>query len=319
MNTVLILYSSHDADENIPFTDLKYQRCYEVLYQLAEERGIHLCRAALDWYDRDNSKFLRAWEFRHGRWNYTSLPKPNLILDRTRSNSWSDLRREDILHSFPFIDDPEFTAFINDKYTTSKILPQYFKPYMEIVTQKDWEQFLQHFPGQHFVIKPRQGSGGRDVKILSVKEAENFTPSFPIIAQEFIDSSHGITGITNTFHDLRIVIIGNEIIYSYIRTPQPGSFLANIAQGGTMTIVPKEKLPTVLSPLITDVQKHLQPYREAIYTIDCLFDEQGRPWIVELNSMPGMFFPEEARDTMIYTYQKLIDFFIRVLESQESQ
>jgi glutathione synthase/RimK-type ligase-like ATP-grasp enzyme len=304
--TVLILYTSHDAGPDVPFSDLKYQRCYEALYALGETLGLHLCRAPLDWYDAERDIFRDSWEFMDGKWRLSGPVKPDLVYDKTSGRSAEDETRARIIDRHRFMDDPAFTLFANNKYETSRALPQHFKPYRKLSNAEEFSDFLATSAGERLVIKPVVGSGGEGVHIVSKAEAETLTLTFPVIAQEFIDSSRGIPGITDTYHDLRMVFIGDELVYAYVRTPRDGSLLANIAQGGSMKIVPNAELPVSLQPIIDDTRALFARFPQKTYTIDVMFDENGRPWIIEYNTMPGMFFPPEEEATMRRVYTRLL-------------
>lgn len=314
---VLILYTSHSAGPHVPFSDKKYQHCYEALYSIGESMGLHLCRAPLDWYDADLDIFRDSWEFVRGEWRHSGPIKPDLIYDRTKGRSSNDEARQTIISRYPFIDDPAFTRFANDKYATSQKLPQHFKPYQKFSDHEEFLTFLTSFTGERLVIKPVVGSGGQGVHIVSKEEAAHLELTFPIIVQEFIDSSRGIPGITNTYHDLRMVFIGEELVYNYVRTPKEGSLLANIAQGGNMTIVPTEKLPDSLRPIIDDTAALFAEFSQKTYTIDVMFDDAGHPWIIEYNTMPGMFFPPEEVETMHRVYTRLIQELMTHLHAAE--
>lgn len=304
--TVLILYTAQNPSLARPFFDSKYQACYETLYTLGEAMGLHLCRAPIVWYDVENDIFRQTWEYTDGAWRITGPVQPDLVFDKTSSRSENDPIREQIIARYPFIDDPAFTRFANNKYETSRLLPQYFKPYEKITNTNQWQLYLDSFLGKYVVVKPIIGSGGKGVFITEKEVARTLELDFPIIVQEFIDSSHGISGITAGYHDLRLVFIGDELIYSYIRIPQTGSFLANLAQGGSMHIVPNKKLPQSLQPIIQDVQKLFSSFSQKTYTIDLMFDEHQRPWIIEFNTMPGMYFPPEEKITMVRVYNRLL-------------
>jgi glutathione synthase/RimK-type ligase-like ATP-grasp enzyme len=316
MNKIaLILYTSHDAGPSVPFSDEKYQRCYEVLYEMAETEDLHLCRAPLAWYDPDRDIFRDSWEFVKGQWRLSGPVRPDLVYDKTGGQSAHDATRALIISRYRFIDDPAFTLFANDKYETSRRLPQHFKPYRKLSTPEEFTDFLKTFTGQRIVIKPIVGSGGRGVHIVTKEEAARLNLLFPVIVQEFIDSSCGISGITDTYHDLRMVFIGDELVYAYIRTPKEGSFLANVAQGGNMKIVPNDSLPQSLNAITRDVQKLFSRFPQKTYTIDVMFDETGQPWIIEFNTMPGMYFPPEEEMTMRRVYARLLKELKKFLET----
>lgn len=304
--TVLILYTSHAAGPSVPFSDLKYQRCYEALYTLGETFGLHLCRAPLDWYDIEQDIFRDSWEFVEGAWRLSGPVKPDLVYDKTRGGSAANEVRALIISRYRFMDDPAFTLFANNKYETSRALPQHFKPYHKLSNIREFSDFLATIRDERLVIKPVVGSGGQGVYIVSKEEAARLDLVFPVIVQEFIDSSLGIPGITETVHDLRLVFIGDEFVYAYVRTPKDGSLLANIAQGGRMKIVSKNELPETLSPIIDDTRELFARFPQKTYTIDVMFDEAGHPWIIEFNTMPGMFFPPEEDITMRRVYTRLL-------------
>jgi D-alanine-D-alanine ligase-like ATP-grasp enzyme len=116
-------------------------------------------------------------------------------------------------------------------------------------------------------------------------------------------------------HDLRLVFVNDKLIYSYIREPKDGSYLANLAQGGKLIIVPKSKLPKALNPIVKYINETLSSFKNRIYAIDFMFDEKGKPWIVELNSMPGLFFTPEEKPYMMEMYKELLNLFKAILKN----
>ncbi len=312
--TILILYTAHHAPLDVPFSDKKYQRCYEALYTIGESMGLHLCRAPLTWYNEKDNRFDRTWEFSHGQWKISGPVVPDLVLDRTRGYSDTDPIRRLIAHRFLFIHDPAFTRLANDKYGVARLLPQYFKPYQKVETVTELQEAISTIPGDMIVIKPNVGSGGEGVHILNKADISKIDIHYPAIIQEFIDNSKGVPGLSCTYHDLRLMFIDDELTYSYIRTPRPGSLLANIAQGGSMDFVPKEKIPSSLQPIIDATRELFSIFPDKLYTIDTIFDETGKPWIVEFNSMPGMFFPEEEKVLMQEVYTKFLNKLKNILD-----
>jgi D-alanine-D-alanine ligase-like ATP-grasp enzyme len=115
-------------------------------------------------------------------------------------------------------------------------------------------------------------------------------------------------------HDLRLVFVNDKLIYSYIREPQDGSYLANLAQGGSLKIVPKNKLPKSLEPIISHAKELFETFNPRIYSIDFMFDEKKQPWVVELNSMPGLFFTPEEKPYMTEMYKELLKVFKKKLK-----
>jgi D-alanine-D-alanine ligase-like ATP-grasp enzyme len=107
--------------------------------------------------------------------------------------------------------------------------------------------------------------------------------------------------------------VNDKFVYAYIREPKDGSYLANLAQGGSLIIVPKEKLPQSLTPAIERISHVFAAFQNKIYAVDFMFDEKGKPWIVELNSMPGLFFTPEEKPYMMEMYEELLEVFKQLL------
>jgi len=158
-------------------------------------------------------------------------------------------------------------------------------------------------------------SGGKDVLILKKKEAlQKINPKHLWLVQEFIDSSRGIPGFSRGFHDLRLVFVNEKLLYALMREPAKGKLLANLAQGGSLAIVPLDKIPKSVYPIIKQANQILETFNPRIYSIDLMFDEKKHPWVVELNSMPGLFFTPEEKPYMTKMYLEMLKVFKKKLE-----
>lgn len=292
-----------------PFSRSKYQAAYELFYPLAEAASLKLYRAPLAWFNFEKNLFDQAWTYDYSLgWHVVQTVKPDLIEDRAAYSPKNHELKLRLAQLFPLLNHPEFSKIANSKYATSLLLPQHFKPYHKVDSTDALEKTLSCLKGNFIVAKPEFGSGGEGV-IIETRDnllEQKSSLKYPLILQEFIDSSHGIPSITPGHHDLRLVFINDELVYSYIRIPKEGSLLANIAQGGTMEIVPSEKLPSSIDKIILDVQRVFAHFPRKIYTIDIIFDESARPWIVELNTMPGIYFEPGQESTRDLFYTKLI-------------
>jgi len=307
---ILILFGSSPWNDQSPAMDQKYRLCYEYLYEMAEKNGAELCRASIDWYDRQRKIFTRAWTFKDGQWTAVSDIKPDLVYDKTRLCASAEMAKEIIAKDYRIINDPAFTAIVNNKLCVSLIFPQYLKKNHLVKNSEDLVVVSEKLKGEKIVLKPMSGSGGKDIHIINEEEAKIFSINRPYIAQEFIDGSSGIEGIVEGLHDLRLVFVDEELVYSYVRQPKKGSFLSNLAQGGSMFIVKKEKLPESLSPLIKKVQETFSCFSPKVYTIDLIFDADQRPWIVEMNTMPGIYFSPDQKEWQDKFYSKLINIYL---------
>lgn len=117
-------------------------------------------------------------------------------------------------------------------------------------------------------------------------------PTKKYVLQEFVDTSKGIPSITSGHHDIRIIIVNGKITLTHVRTPQKGSFLANVAQGGSI----REILPEDIPDFIKDIAKNIQSiidtnFNFPLYSIDFGVQDQRTPFVFELNDQIG--FPRE--------------------------
>jgi glutathione synthase/RimK-type ligase-like ATP-grasp enzyme len=123
------------------------------------------------------------------------------------------------------------------------------------------------------------------------------------IAQEFVETKGGISGITKSRHDLRVVIINNKIVWSHVRIPKEGNLKANVSggNGGELCEVEVSKLPKSVVEICDVVSKDFyKKYDNPIYSLDFGFDESGKPYIFEINDQIG--FPQmymKAKDAFL--------------------
>jgi len=313
---VMILFGKSDWKKSKPFSNKDYQYSYEYFYDLCQENGIRMYRASYQWYDYKKHIFKHAWVFegKGGKWKKVDNIAPDLVYDKTKARMEVYFKKELIEEHYPFINDLNFTRLIDDKLTTSLLFSKWSKKSWIIKNNCDLEIVLKNINSTKLVAKPLSDSGGKGIYIIEKNKA-NELPEIrsPYIVQDFIDSSKGVPGVNNRMHDLRLVFVNDKLIYSYIREPQAGSYLANLAQGGSLTIVPKDKLPKSLAPILDHANEVLETFNPRIYSIDFMFDENEQPWIVELNSMPGLFFTPEEKPYMIEMYQELLLVFQRKL------
>jgi len=312
MKKVMILFGKSDWRSAKPFANKDYQYSYEYFYTLCKKQGIQMYRASYQWYDYQKHIFKYAWvyEGEGANWKKVYNIKPDLIYDKTKASSEVYLKKELIEEYYPFINDLNFTKLIDDKFITGLLFSTWSKKNWLVKNNSDVLAMMKNIHSKKFVLKPLSESGGKGIYILEKNKVSTLPKiNSPYILQEFIDSSKGVPGVSQHMHDLRLVCVNDKIIYSYIREPKAGSFLANLAQGGKLIIVPRKKLPTSLSPIIKQANEIFATFSPRIYSIDFMFDEKKKPWVVELNSMPGLYFTPEEKPYMIEMYDALLQIF----------
>ncbi|MDD5083843.1 MAG: hypothetical protein PHT88_02790 [Candidatus Moranbacteria bacterium] len=313
MKEVLILFGKSDWKNPHPFINEEYRSSYEYFYTLCRQSNIRMYRASYQWYDHEKRVFEHAWTYegKCGGWKMVSGIRPDLIYDKTKSGSEAQQAKEHISEDYSFINDLNFTKIIDNKFVTSLIFPKWSKKNWFVKTKADIRKLLPELQSNKIVIKPISESGGKGIHIIDKKDLADLVFCGENIVQEFIDSSGGVPGISGKAHDLRLVFAGDKLIYAYIREPKDGSLLANVLQGGALTIVPIEQIPASLDPIVSAVNETFRSFSNRIFSIDVMFDECSNPWIVELNSMPGLFFTTEEKPYMAKLYRELVKMFKR--------
>lgn len=319
MKKVLILFGKFNWESNTPFSNEVFQTSYECLYSLAQKNGIQMYRASYQWYDYENNFFKYAWTYESdgSGWKKVENIYPDLIYDKTKAGMETYYKKELISAKYPFVNNLRFTRIMDDKLITSLIFHKWSKKSWIVNNPKKLRSILPRIKSQRFVIKPIAESGGRFVQILDKKEAlEKITFGNDYLVQEFIDSSTGVPGVSEHMHDLRLVFINDKLSYSYIREPKEGNYLANLSQGGSLSIVPKNRIPPSIAPIVRCANKVFETFNPRIYSVDFMFDENKKPWLIEMNSMPGLYFTPQEKPQMLELYQELIGVFLKKLKAK---
>ncbi|MEK9151706.1 MAG: hypothetical protein AAB547_03685 [Patescibacteria group bacterium] len=311
MKKVMILFGKSSWRQSVPFANKDYQYSYEHFYSLCRKNGVQMYRASYQWYDYKNHFFKYAWIYtgEGGGWKRVKNIRPDLIYDKTKARMEVYYKKSLIAERYPFTNDLRFTQLIDDKFITSNFFPEWSKESFIVRKNQELQKILPQIKTPLAVIKPISESGGKGIRIVSKKAAKKVALDDEHIVQEFIDSSGGVPGIGGGTHDFRLVLINERLVYAYIREPRSGALLANLAQGGSLKIVPNKRVPASVSPIIQRAGKVFRSFAPRIYTIDIMFDRSGRPWVVELNSMPGLYFTPEEKPSMIRMYRSLLQVF----------
>ncbi len=313
----MILFGRSSWKQSVPFMNKDYQYSYEHFYSLCQENGIQMYRASYQWYDHKNHFFKYAWIYtgKGGGWKRVENIRPDLIYDKTKARMEVCYKKSLMAEHYPFVNDLHFTRLIDDKFITSKFFSEWSKESFVVRNNSELQKTLPRIKTSLVVIKPISESGGKGIHIVSRKDAKKIILDSEHIVQEFIDSSRGVPSIGGSTHDLRLVFINERIIYAYIREPKNGALLANLAQGGNLKIVPNRLIPAAVSPIVQRAHKLFRSFLPRVYTIDIMFDRGGKPWVVELNSMPGLYFTPEEKSSMIKMYRSLLHMFKNKLDS----
>lgn len=144
-------------------------------------------------------------------------------------------------------------------------------------SKEDFDNIIQTVGGTPIIIKLLEGTEGTGVFLAEdIKHAKNLLKTFkelstPLIVQEFIEESSG--------SDLRIFVVGNEVVASMERTSQDGDFRANIALGGLgskVEITPQEEELAIKACKTIGIH---------VAGVDIIRSKRG-PLVIEINVSP---------------------------------
>lgn len=264
---------------------------------------------------KGNGTFKGGWKYDEKNFVLDLSPiKIDLVYDRSAGVKFPPENDNSII----WVNNYGFKKLAWDKWATYQMIGKYMPQTLLVENESELSKKLFKINTDWVVLKPFNGLKGIGIFIGLKADAMDFTFNKkykPYIAQEFVDTSGGIGGITPAKHDLRIVVVNGKVVWSHVRTPVGESFLANAAQGGNLTEVDYSKVPQSVKGIVKNVSKMLsEKFDNPVYSLDFGIDKDGKPSIFEINDQIG--FPQwdmKNRDKFLFS---LIENFKRKLSTQ---
>ncbi len=276
MNSIVALYFSITSPTAFPFSEYVYRTSYEAFSLLAKAKNVDL-RFVLGQQLTANDEFPSYFVFTDGELiKIDKKFKSNLLLLRSRTNRFDHLKR---------VNDKKLEDICRDKWLTYMTFPDFFK--RTVILDPRNPSSIDSLETEKIVLKPRFGSSGKDVRVISKSELDKeFLKSDQFIAQEVIESDEGIKGLIARRHELRLYVFNGKIKASYLRLPARNSYMSNISKGAKEYQFEFSKVPKSAYEVVDEIDKKFVSTFPRIYTVDLMY-ERHRPYIVELNDMPG--------------------------------
>lgn len=282
MKSVCVFFSEPGIYD-YPFTEAMYLQSYtEFSQELQKQGGELIVVRGVDSY-LGNGKFHNSWKITEGGLVETGPVVADVIFDRgTRGNLVTD-------GTVPILNVPEVNDICSDKWKSYQLFPEY-SPLTKLVnSDRELADALAVITTEKVVVKPLEGEGGIGIFIGS-REAfrqEVPQPEYPVLVQEWLDSSGGIPGIVDSLHDFRVTLLDGVFLFSFLRTPPPNGMKANISEGGELIVIEKERIPKEFWDVVAFVENYMSQYPSRMYSIDLALTPNG-PRIIELNSRVGL-------------------------------
>jgi glutathione synthase/RimK-type ligase-like ATP-grasp enzyme len=195
----------------------------------------------------------------------------------------------------------EFKKICWNKIKTYDLIGKFMSKSYAVRSKDDLLDNLKKFSKKSLVVlKPARGLGGKGIVIAKRKDLEKRKVGKKLfLLQEFLDTSAGIPGIVKGKHDLRVAIAEGKVVLAHVRTPKPGSFLANVSQGGSIREIPIQKIPKRIMSAVRSIQKIIdERFGYPLYCIDFGI-EKGKPFVFEINDQMG-FPTKEMKNAKVF-------------------
>jgi glutathione synthase/RimK-type ligase-like ATP-grasp enzyme len=263
-----------------PFTSDYYWQAYQDLYFALKERGLDV------YFATDNNTYEDYGCFSTA---YTICKKIPLNKIHTMQQV-HDVQVDMVFDRGAFIgrNVPTVNPAIVQKIGMNKTeMFKYFAEYQPVSfichNADEIREAFAKTEGDKVVVKePKSFGGGKGVFIGDKKEVINRLPAtYPLLVQEFLDTSAGVPGYMTGVHDVRLTTCGGKIIGCYIRQAKEGSLHSNVSKGGKMIFFEAQQTPRELIDIVEDVDT-LFARHPRYYSIDFMYTPKG--WkMLEIN------------------------------------
>lgn len=179
------------------------------------------------------------------------------------------------------------------------------------------------FNSEYYIIKDRNGSGGFRIfkldfngsfKKVKKQRKSDIQESIEkdYVLQPFINCDKSVFGKHRSFIDLRVILLNNEIIQSYIRIAKKGDFKCNEHQGGNLIYISNKSIPKDVLKIIPKITRKLN-FKHALYALDFIRSNNGNLYFMEGNTKPGLDWNHKKKINEIRS-KELMDIIINELK-----
>ncbi len=251
--------------------------------------------------------FNGVWAYVEGKFKQVfERERIDIVYDRTGGVNFPP--NEPDLNVF---NNREFKILCWDKWMAYQEIGEYMPKTYLVGDKKGLNKVLPKIETDWIVLKPFNGLKGVGIFIGPKEESLGFefigkNPRY--IAQEFLDTSHGIPNITKGLHDLRVAVVNGKVVWCHVRVPVEGTFKSNAAQGGNLTEINYEEVPESVKKIVGEVTpKFSEKYNNPSYSLDFGIGTDGVPKIFEINDQIG--FPQWDMKNRDIFLKELIESF----------
>lgn len=279
MSKNIVVFFSDPETMGYPLNKEEYFQSYKELNAvIAELGGVFYIARSQNSY-QGNGFFSNSWKINESGLIEESGPiTADVIYDK--GYFVSD-------NTTPVLNNDAINRVCTDKWETYQAFRSFCPKTILVESAGELRSAIEEMKTELKVIKPLDGEEGHGVHIGKDQELFNETIKYPVLVQEFLDSSAGIQPFTEGIHDFRIALLNGQIIYAFLRTPPSGELKANVALGGKLLVIEESDIPKPFVDLAMKIDQLMSTYGSRLYGVDMAMTESG-PKIIELNSRLGL-------------------------------
>jgi glutathione synthase/RimK-type ligase-like ATP-grasp enzyme len=293
MKNAVVTYWGDDWNSKLPISNKITRHAFEGWHVMGSKKNIAMYRASIDWYDMQKNVFTKAWAFRNGKWiKIKEDIRPDLVYDKIagRHDFAAFDKKLHMSRQVKMFNNPMMRTMINNKLFQYMIFGEFMPESFFAMNKNELAAVAEKIKSKKIVVKPLYGSGGDGIVIFEKKKALNKKYQYPVFVQEFVISEKGIPGFSKKkeISDLRLVYMNHKLSYALSRIAKKGSLFTNLHKGASGVVVHSKYIPKEVSKIAAVVIKKMKLFPEAEYALDFIFSNSGKPYLIELNTTPGI-------------------------------
>lgn len=297
----------HEGDS--PMRKQKRNDRYGTFSEVAGERDAEVYLANYQRYEE--AELSEAYRWNGESWDKEKEVELDVVFDKFKFDNETRELKKRMQRQLPVLNAFELEEICKDKLMTYERFPDYV-PETAFADREKAEEFLEK--DGKLVLKPRYGFGGHGVSVIDSMEEFEEEPN--LLVQRYVDPSGGTPHFDfEGAHDFRVMIVNGEPMACYYRLNDEGD-TANVSQGAVKKFVDVDEIPENVMDAVEDIAGEFSGIEPVFYSVDFMFDSEGKPWIIELNSKPGLSIDdEESRRHKLPVMEKVVDILVEMAQS----
>lgn len=287
-----------------PFFNSKRNKIFPIFLKEGEKKGLNVFISSFNEFNPKNRTVRHAWIF-DDCWKIVKNKKVDLMYYHGKNIESEMIGKKAVAEKLKMVNHPHVEVLCDDKAVTSMKFPEISPKTFLVNSATQLQKAIKFIGTNKVVLKPRFGSFGNNVFIVNKHKLHGAIHRDTIL-QEFIDTSEGIHKLQiSGFHDLRIIVVDGKIDHCYVRMAPHGSYTANMTRGAIKHYYDPEDLPRSVLNHVKYIDSEIKHYGSRIYSADFIFDQDQKPWLVEMNSKPGTLYYNDHPEIRLKYYRNI--------------